>query len=346
MSIKSNITIQDIATIAGVSKTTVSRFINGKYEYMSDSTRKRIEQIITDVNFRPNKLAGSLKTSKSDLIGLILPNAVSTMTPYLIGSICDYSTMRGRKVIVVTSNGNVDRERELANNLIDQQVDGLIVATGCNQNLYKKIDDENAPVVLIDRMPPEILLDSVAINHYKSTTFAINHLLKQGYQKIVIIMRSNRNRIGTISIREQAALDACKFYFGNEKHSEKILIDENTLDISDPKQNEIIQCLQRLYTESSCTPTAIFLADGIIFGHFILGFYQLGLTSSPRFAISGYDTSFEGLLSKSFITIKQPLEQMGTIATELLIKRIDKKNGSSKKIHRYLDCKINIPQEI
>lgn len=343
MNNKSNITIQDIANIAGVSKTTVSRFLNGKFEYMSESTRKRIEQIIIDTNYRPNKLAGSLKTSKSNLIGLILPNAVSTMVPFLISSICDYSATQGRKVIVVTSHENEAKEKELANDLIDHRVDGLIVATGCNQKLYKKINKEHVPVILIDRLPKKILLDSVAINHYKGTTTVVNHLLKQGYQKIAIVLRSSRSQFGTISLRARYATEACNAYFKNGNHIEKILIKESILDDPDTCQSEVIQCIQRLYLESSNSPTAIFIADGLIYGYFILGFYELGISPSSRFTISGYDTNFGGLLSKSFITINQPLEQMGTTAIKLLIDRIDKNENTIENIHHYLDCKINFP---
>lgn len=343
MSSKTIITIQDIANKAGVSKTTVSRFLNGKFEYMSESTRKRIEQIIIDTNYRPNKLAGSLKTSKSNLIGLILPNAVSTMVPFLISSICDYSATHGRKVIVVTSHESETKEKELANDLIDHRVDGLIVATGCNQKLYKKINDEHVPVILIDRLPKKILLNSVAINHYKGTTTVVNHLIKQGYQKIAIVLRSSRSQIGTISLRAKYATEACNAYFKNDNHIEKVLINESTLDDPGTCQSEVIKCIQRLYLASSNTPTAIFIADGLIFGHFIIGFYQLGLKTSSRFTISGYDTNFGGLLSKSFIAIKQPLEQMGTIATKHLIDKIDKSEDTIKNTHHYLDCKISFP---
>ena len=127
---RKSITISDIAKRTGVSKTTVSRYLNGKYEFMSQQTRDRISKEISDTGFRPNRLANSLKTDCSDLIGVVMSDIMSSQTPHLLGSICDTCTKYGKKVVVVNSENDPEKERLMTLDLLDQRVEGLLVISG------------------------------------------------------------------------------------------------------------------------------------------------------------------------------------------------------------------------
>ena len=96
---KNNITIRDIADRVGVSKTTISRYLNGKYQYMSKETQQRIKKEIECANFRPNKLANSLKTFKSGLIGLVLSDMTAVLAPYIIGSVSTTAAKHDKQLI-------------------------------------------------------------------------------------------------------------------------------------------------------------------------------------------------------------------------------------------------------
>lgn len=144
------LTIQDIAEAAGVSKTTISRYLNEKYEYMSEETRLRIAAVISKTGYRPNRMANGLKTKKSGLIGFVMSNVMDSQTPRLLASICEACARNGKKIIVTNSEKDPEKERAMVYDLLDQRIDGLLVASGYNAEFYQKLDQEELPVVLVD----------------------------------------------------------------------------------------------------------------------------------------------------------------------------------------------------
>lgn len=344
----SHITIRDIANLSDVSTATVSRYLNGKYEFMSEKTRVRIESVIQRTGYRPNKLAGSLKTARSNTIGLVLSNPTTNLTPFLVSSICNSCTHFGQKTMVIASNEDEEIERKLAHELIDQQVDGLIVATGANTEFYENLSQRySLPIVLIDRVPNDTMLDWVAINHYVGTATVINHLISQGFDHIVLVVRTNRSHRGTIALREQSAEESCFLHFGNGNHYRRVLISEDNFDTANRSNDDILMCLSQSYSKSDEHPTAIFIADGSLMGRFVCGVSRLGLELSSRFMLAGYDIwNFGNMLPVPICTIDQPLSRMGTVATELLVSRITQgppdppQTKASSAIHELLDCQI------
>ncbi len=347
------ITIRDIAAKSGVSTTTVSRYLNGKYEFMSDDTRQRIKAVIQKTGYRPNKLAGSLKTARTNTIGLVLSNPASNLYPFLIGSICNSSTLLGQKTIVITTDEDEEKERVQVEELIDSQVDGLLVFTGTNLSFYENLRQKyGLPIVLADRVPISTQLDWVAINHYAGTANVIKYLISKGYEKIVLVVRENRSHRGTIALREQSAEETCRLHFGDDSHFKRILIrEDNAGSLIHGNNEHILDCLELCYAQSRDCPTAVFVADGILMGRFICGIYRLGLKLSSNFHLAGYDIwNFSTLLPQPICTIEQPLFDLGTLATEMLVARISERfsdqqdqDGPRLPLHKLLDCSISYP---
>ena len=109
---KNKVTIKDIANMAGVSKTTVSRYINGKYEYMSEETRQRIKKIIKKVDYFPLTSAQSLKSNRTGLIGLLIADIGNPFSTALLTSITDTLHSDGYNVLVANSNNSPELEEE------------------------------------------------------------------------------------------------------------------------------------------------------------------------------------------------------------------------------------------
>jgi len=333
---KQQYTIQDIARMTSVSKATVSRYLNGKFEYMSDDTRNRISATIAETGYRPNRMANSLKTNKSGLIGLVMSNISSTLTPFLVGSICDTCMRYGRKLIVVNSNDDEQDEIKLVRDLMDQQVDGLIVTSGYNVELYEQINSNNLPVVLVDRIPQSPTLDSVAINHKESVNKVINDLIDNGYENIYVISREHANPHSTIHVRERAAVSACKARFGDAAHHEVIVLHKMTSSKNLFMDNicsddDIMDCLREKFEESKRHTVALFIVDASVLGRFVCAAYMLGISVSERFTIAGYDSlNYRNFIKPSICTIEQPLIKLGSVASERLIKRIDNPEEESQ----------------
>ena len=347
---RKSITISDIAKRTGVSKTTVSRFLNGKYEFMSQETRKRISKEISETGFRPNRLANSLKTDCSDLIGVVISDIMSSQTPKLLGSICDTCAKYGKKVVVVNSDNDSEKERLLALDLLDQRVDGLLVISGYNSEFYQNLDEKYLPVVLADRVSEHVNIDSVVVNHKESTRCVIDYLLKQGYQRIVVLQRQHINPYNTPAIRVAAVTQACQDFFGDECHCVQIQLPSKGKEKHHVSFEEVSRAMELYYAQSEQIPTAIFVSEASIMLNVVCSFYRANMKLSHHFTIAGYsDENISALFSPYISTIEQPLVRMGGLAVERLLFRIKKKKSGAeilpcKSIH--LSCKVSLQEEV
>lgn len=341
-------TIQDIADQAGVSKTTVSRFLNGKFDFMSEDTKQKIAQIIDETGYRPSRVANSLKTNRSGLVGFVMSNVMSNQTPRLLASVCDTCSRHGMKVIVVNSEKNPEKEKALVYELLDQRVDGLLVVSGYNAEFYQELDTNVLPVILADRISPDTDLDAVAINHAESTRRVIMHLLKSGFEQVVIIARTHTNPNNTPALRIKAAENTCREYFGDDGHCvTKLIPTINSDDGISSQRQLIIDALGAAYEKSAVTPTAVFVAEATIMNSIACGYYRAGMAISDRFTIAGYlEADMVGMIVPPITTIEQPLERMGQLATERLISRIESDEIPSKEIREtlYLSCRVTLAE--
>ena len=121
------ITINDIAKLAGVSKTTVSFFLNGKFDKMSDETRRKLEDVITRTNYHPNTIARSLNYKQTYLIGVVIGDITNSFANQIVKGIDDYSREHGYQMIVGSSNYLLENERKCITGMAAMGVDGFIV---------------------------------------------------------------------------------------------------------------------------------------------------------------------------------------------------------------------------
>ena len=134
----------------------------------------------------------------------------------------------------------------------------------------------------------------------------------------------------------------CFFRFGDHSHCEKLLIDQEAIWGTSNSDFQILECLKQYYEEGRNRPTAVFATNGVLLGRLICGFFQLGMQISSSFTLAGYDAwNFGNFLGDKISTIDQPLQRMGTLASELLIGRIQQAE-MPERIHRLLDCRVNL----
>lgn len=342
---RKKITIQDIANQAGVSKTTVSRYLNGKFDFMSPATKDTIANVISETGYRPNRMANGLKTKHSGLIGFVMSNAMSSQVPRLLASVCDTCAQHGMKIIVVNSEKKPDKEKALVYELLDQRVDGLLVVSGYNGDFYQKLDEDELPVVLADRVPSNSNMDSVAINHEASTHQLINYLLNQGFKQFIVIKRMHTNPNNTPALRVKAATKTCEEYFGDKTHCQTVVVEYSSMESDNTKGlQDITSILTEAYHQSSKTPTAVFVAEATMMNLVACGYYRAGLKISKNFVIAGYSEKDMGgmMITPAIPTIEQPLEHMGQLATERLIRRIEQRSLSKDEVREktLLSCKV------
>ena len=212
---ENRVTIDQVAAQAGVSKTTISRYLNGRYDALSSETRERVREVIERLNYRPNRMAQGLKARNSRLLGCLVSD-ISSQFSALIISVC---LSAGYQLLLVDSGDDPERERSAIRDLLENQVDGLIVnTTGQNDEYLISLHENGVPLVLADRcLSAPGVLDTVATENYHMTYQCIAYLRTLGYEQIAFFTQGNEYVTPRI-LRYQGYSDALKDSFGSRGH--------------------------------------------------------------------------------------------------------------------------------
>lgn len=179
-----NVTMKDIAEMAGVSKATVSMVMNKKDSSISDTTRKRVLEIAKKMSYIPNSIARSLSTKKSGTIGIILPDITNPFFSEMARAIEDEAEGLEYNLIICNTDNDIDKEQKYIELLISKLIDGIIFMSGGKSNesitILKK---NNIPFVLVDRY----------IEGYKDD-YGVFCLNKQGVKDGIKYLYEKRNR--------------------------------------------------------------------------------------------------------------------------------------------------------
>ncbi|AGB20099.1 LacI family DNA-binding transcriptional regulator [Thermoanaerobacterium thermosaccharolyticum] len=308
------ITIDYVAKRAGVSKTTISRFLNGRFEYMSDATRENIKKVIDELNYRPNNLARSLKLNRSNLIGVLVSDIGNHFSSILVKGIEKVCKENGYNLIIASTDNDSLKEREYILSLLDNNVDGLIVNTaGGNDDFLMDLSKKGLPIVLADRSIKDTVFDTVVVNNYEVTSELILHLIKNGYNRIGFFTE----KIGDISTRterKQAFLDVCREYRINDSN----LIFEVDDDLSKIEEN-IVSMME----DGRKSRTAVFAVNGVVLLDVLKVIDKLKLKIPDDVAVCGYDDwGWASLIPPGITTISQPTYEVGVESAKRLLNRI------------------------
>lgn len=229
---KKSVTIADIAQAAGVSKTTVSRYLNGKYSMMSGETRTRIETVIRMTGYHPNSIAQSLRGSCSKQIGVVVSDISSPFCSSMVRAIGHTLLDKGYVPLFVDSKDDPELEQHLIQTLLSRKVDGLLVNSSSyiNPNLIRVACD-GVPVVLCDRYVSDYMFPFVGCRHRDAITAVMGHLKEEGFAKVAFFTPpydSNSTRF----IRRNAYLKAMNAHFPEEDGNALTY----TLDLSDHRK--------------------------------------------------------------------------------------------------------------
>lgn len=208
------VTINDIAAAAGVSKTTVSRYINGHYELMGEETRNRLKTIIEMSNYQPSDIARNLKRQNSNLIGVIISDISSPFSSAVIAGISGYLERQGYTPLFVNCDDNAQHEKNSVASLMTKGVSGLIVnTTSYENNFMVSIASQGMPVVLCDRYIKNYNFDIVTSEHKQGLYDLVLHLKKQGYTRPAMFIQKWENNSPRF-IRRQYFIEAVRQIYG------------------------------------------------------------------------------------------------------------------------------------
>lgn len=320
------ITITDVAKHAKVSKSTVSQYLNKRYEYMSEKTRIKIEKTIEELNYQPNIIARSLKQKSTFTVGVVVANILHTFSTQIIRAIENYFYNQGFHIIVCNADDDPEKEKNYIEMLRAKQVDGIIIfPTGDNLDLYKRMMGDQFPIVFMDRTIKELNIATVMLDNQLASKLAIDRFVEKGYKKIGIITTSIIRNISPRLERIQGYKESLA------SHGIPI----KTEYIKTVNAEEIQNALSELF-ELEKPPQAILAGNDIVLNEVLRYMKKHEMNIPDDVAVIGIDeVPYANFYNPSITTIIQPAIEMANQAAELLLSQINKTGKVDTSIHRF-----------
>lgn len=324
------ITIKDIAKEAGVSETTVSRFLNKKFEYMGHETRLKIEKVVKELNYRPSNIARSLKSNKSKLLGAVIADIENPFSNIIIKGLIDKSNELGYSLMISISNNSIEKEDEGIRSFIDNGVEGLVVNTVTDSEVLLKEVNETTPVLLIDRSIDNLDVDLVTSNNYELGSELMTHLIESGYKRIGFFSEEMTNN-SVRQIRHQAFIDSSKEMEG---------INAETFIIDREKPDETVRMLETFLDADE--PPVIVAGNGLIQLALLKVLRELTYKFGEDYGFCGFDDwDWSTVVGKDGITsISQDSYSLGTESVDILHKRITQELKKEEPILKTIKGKL------
>jgi LacI family transcriptional regulator len=178
--------MRDVARIAGVSTTTVSGVINGNV-FVSEKLKNKVREAMDALDYQPDAVARSLKTGKTDVIGVVVPDITNTFYPEVVRGVEAAAQAAGYLVLLCDSNEDSKTEDRLLATLFSRRVDGVLLACCPNSTAYDVMVRRRFPMVFMDRLPPAAADCTVSTDNLDAGHTAAKHLIDLGHQRIAMI---------------------------------------------------------------------------------------------------------------------------------------------------------------
>lgn len=316
-----SVTIVDVAKEAGVSYSTVSRVVNNK-SYVNAETRAKVLQAMTRMGYQANLHARSLAGGRSNVIGLLVVDLATQYMGEIMLGIDDELAARQYELMLYTTHRRKTKESAYANMMARGLADGLLILLPRDPDAYlESFRSRNFPYVLIDHQSVHEADLTVIATNQQGGYEATKHLIDLGHVRIGMItgwkdMISAKERL----IGYKAALDDRGLPFDPDL----VFEGDFTQAAGSEGLNQFLQLAE--------PPTAVFASNDLSAQGVMDAARVRGLIVPDDLSVIGFDDiPLAAALSPGLTTIRQPLRQMGSIATQLLLNRIhepDQKQSS------------------
>ncbi len=312
---KGRVTIKDIAKELGISPSTVSRALKDHPD-ISPDTKKAVNELAEKLNYTPDPIALSLKSRKSKIIGIIVPEIVHYFFSTVIHGIEDLAYKSGYNVMVCESNESFEREVQNVDALLSSRVEGILVSTSkSTQNIdhFKKIMDVGVPLVFFDRICKDIKTDRVIVDDEEGAFQAVNHMIKTGCQRIVHLSAPGHMLIS--QNRKQGYIRALE--------SNQMEVDPGLIVKCDSVEDTIK--IIPGFLKQTPRPDGFFAVNDLTAAAALKIVKENGLNVPEDISIVGFTNGIiSDLTDPSLSTVEQHGYEIGKEAAQLLIDRLEK----------------------
>ncbi len=317
-------TQKELAKLAGVSSGTVSNVISGSTG-VSERARQKVLEAIRVLNYQPNLIARSLKTNRTNTLGIVVPDITIPFFPKIIRGAESAARERGYFLIVLDSESSPVREAEMIALLRAQRVEGILLVAAGGEKLSPERTlslTSGSPVVCLDRLPSDLNVDSVCVDDCGAAEMAISHLMRMGHTEIAIIT-------GPLTLHnEQERLRGCK----QALRKGGISVQPSLIWGGSFEQDQVARGCQNGLLRPAGRPSALFATNGVTGLAALRSLYAVGLSTPKDFAFATFDElTSEDFFKPGITSVIQPTFDMGYGAVEVLLKRINKETANGPK---------------
>jgi DNA-binding LacI/PurR family transcriptional regulator len=327
-------TQRELAKLAGVSAGTVSNVISGSTR-VSENARRKVLEAIQALNYRPNLIARSLKTNRTNTLGIVVPDITIPFFPKIVRGAESAARERGYFLVVLDSQGSHELEVDMMA-LLRQRVDGILLVTAGDYKWSAETVAEIAsgpPVVCVDRLPAGLDTDSVCVDDFGAAELGVRHLLEQGHRNIAIMT-------GPLTLKnEQERLRGYK----RALKDAGVPVQPSLFWSAGFEKDEIQSVCQRALKGAKPRPSVLFATNGVTGIYALRTMYEMGLTTPESMAFATIDELIaEDLFQPRITTVVQPTYDIGYRAVEVLLQRIALNgNGSATS-----SSKVRLPASL
>ncbi|HEX3711595.1 MAG TPA: LacI family DNA-binding transcriptional regulator [Trebonia sp.] len=309
-------TLRDVASAAGVHPATASRALNpGTRLLVSGETVRRVSEAAASLGYRPNPVARSLRTRRSNTIGVLIPDLNNPLFPPIVRGIEDRLAEHGYVALLGNTDADLDKERLLFDQMRARHVDGMVLGTAtAGSPILAEAAAAGVPVVLMNRTSPDFPFSSVSVDNEQGVRAAVAHLAALGHTRIGHIAGPQDASTGVARLRGfQAGMAAQQLPVSDDQvaYATAYFLEEG------------VRCGGELLRSRSDL-TAVVAANDML----AIGCYgaldELGLRCPDDVSVIGFnDMPFVDRLRPPLSSVRFPHYQLGTEAATLLIERID-----------------------
>lgn len=305
-------TLRDIAEELNLTISGVSKALSG-HPGISASTKQRVNEAVVRLNYTPNKIASSLQSGQTKIIGVIIPSADKSFFGSIVFGMENIINQNGYSMLLYQSHELPENEIKGIDTFIQSSVDGIIATMGkqtINFQHYLEVKKRNIPLVLFDTVNENIPVPTVTIDNYKGGYIATEHLILNGYQRIAYI--SGLKHISIFNERLRGYTDALRKY-NFEIEEDLIIYGQNTIKSGS-------ECMEKLLQIKSPPDAVVAVEDFTALGAIKALKAQKYRIPEDVGVVGFSNEGFSEHISPSLTTINQKTVEMGEVAAQLLFK--------------------------
>jgi len=314
-------TIVDVASLAGVSTSTVSHVLN-ETRHVEPETKARVMSAVQATGYRRDALARSMRRARTDSIGLVVSDAGEPAFADMVHGVEEAAAQHGLSLLLANSAEDPARERAAVEALLDRRVDGLIIAraAGSRAGLLERIRNEKKPLVLLDRLA-DLDVDQVGVNNQAAMAALVDHLTDRGHERIMLV--SGDLRVSSLRERHDG-FRAAMLKRGLEVPDS--LLCEGTVTAA-----ATFDRVRPLLGDSAAGPTAILACSTLLAAGALRAVQHEGLQVPGTMAFATFDGfTYSDLFQPQITTVRQPAFQLGESAVGLLMRRLETPSAPTK----------------